>query len=226
MLHICLTNTKGGVAKSTLASQLAIWLYDQGYRVAVLDVDPQGTSAGWVAAAEPGIVVRAAKTLEDVERVRAELLGSVDCLVVDTPGNDHADLAQAATIFSDVVLIPLQPSTADLRELKHALTYVKFGQGLSAGRKPLATIVVTLTAKGDLQTRQLRGDLAAFQMPVARAEIRRLNALRDGFGQAVIRSRAADAQRARGDLIALFEEVVAPHVAHIPRAAERESAHE
>lgn len=226
MLHICLTNTKGGVAKSTLASQLSIWLHDRRIRVALLDVDPQGTSAGWVAKAEPGIAVRRAGALNEIQQIRADLMPSTDVVVIDTPGNDHADLAQAATIFSDVVLIPLQPSTVDLRELKHALTYVKLGQELSAGQKPQATIIVTLTSKGDLQTRQLRSDLAAFQMPVARSEVRRLNALRDGFGQAVIRNMAPDAKLARLDLTAVFEEVVAPHLTRITAAPRAEAANE
>lgn len=208
MLHVCLTNTKGGVSKSTLASQLAIWLFDHNYRVGLLDVDPQGTSSGWVRQAEPGVLVRTAETLDEVEAARAELVGLVDVLVLDTPGNNRSDMAQAATILSDVVVVPLQPSKADLREIKNALTYVKLGQAVSGGKKPRPVIVVTMTSKGDLQTRRLRADLAAFGMPVARAEIRRLNALRDGFGTAVTRSIAKDARLAAADLIALFEEIV------------------
>lgn len=209
MLHICLTNTKGGVSKSTLASQLAIWLFDEGYRVGLLDVDSQGTSSGWIRQAEPTIIVRTAETLDEVEAARTELVGAIDVLVLDTPGNNRSDMAQAATILSDVAIIPLQPSKADLREIKNALTYVKLGQAVSGGKKPRAAIVITMTSKGDLQTRRLRADLAAFGMPVATAEIRRLNALRDGFGTAVTRSLAKDAKLAAGDLVALFNELLA-----------------
>ena len=224
MIHICMTNTKGGVAKSTLATQLAIWLFDQGYRVGLLDVDPQGTSSGWLRQAEPGIFIRTAETLEEIEQARAELVSQVDLLVLDTPGNNRSDMAQAATILSDVAIIPLQPSKADLRELKNALTYVKLGQAVSGGRKPQATIVITMTAKGDLQTKRLRADLAAFGMPVAKAEIRRLNALRDGFGTAVVRSRALDAKLATADLAALFEEVMGDVLRRLPVIA-KEAVH-
>jgi chromosome partitioning protein len=224
MMHICLTNTKGGVSKSTLASQLALWLFDQGYRVGLLDVDPQGTSAGWVAQAEPAILVRTSETLDELEAARIELLGRVDVLICDTPGNNRSDLAQAATILADVALIPLQPSTADLRELKNALTYVKLGQAVSGGRKPRATIVITMTAKGDRQTRRLRADLAAFGMPVATAEVRRLNALRDGYGTAVIRSDAPEAALARADLLALFQETMGDLLRRQPPMV-REASH-
>lgn len=208
MFHVALTNTKGGVSKSTLASQLAIWLFDQRYRVGLLDVDPQQTSSQWLTQAEPAIAVRVAETLDEIERAREELAASVDILVLDTPGNARSDMAQAATLLADVVLIPLQPSKADLREVKNALTYVKLGQAISAGRKPKPTIVITMTAKGDLQTKQLRRDLAAFELPVAQAEIRRLNALRDGFGTCVTRNPARDARLAAADLEALFVEVL------------------
>jgi chromosome partitioning protein len=217
MLHICLSNTKGGVSKSTLASQLAIWLYDDGFRVGLLDVDPQRTSSNWVERAEPAILVRRAETLDELNRVRSELLGQVDVLVLDTPGNSRSDLAQAATIVSDIAILPLQPSKADLLEIKNALGYVKLGQSLSGGKKPRSTIVISLTATGDLQTRRLRADLEAFGLPVAHAEVRRLNALRDGFGLAITRSRAKDARLAAADLNALFHEVVAGELSGIPR---------
>lgn len=226
MLQICLTNTKGGVSKSTLASQLALWLYDLGYRVGLLDVDPQGTSSGWIRQAESGIAVRTAETLDEVERARIDLSSEIDVLVFDTPGNNRSDMAQAATILADIALIPLQPSKADLRELKNALTYVKLGQAVSGGRKPKATIVITMTSKGDLQTRRLRGDLEQFELPVAKSEIRRLNALRDGYGGAVIRSQAKDAQLAAADLMALFEEVLGPTLRTLPSPTLRRAGNE
>ncbi len=226
MLHVCLTNTKGGVSKSTLSSQIAIWLFDQGYRVGLLDVDPQGTSSNWIAQAEPAIHVLTAETLDQIEQAREEFRELVDILVLDTPGNSRSDMAQAATLLSDIAIIPLQPSKADLRELKNTLTYVKLGQAISGGLKPQATIVITLTAKGDLQTRQLRRDLASFEMPVAVTEIRRLNVLRDGFGTAVMRSNARDARLAAQDLESLFVEILSEPLARLPRVRLVKAAHE
>jgi chromosome partitioning protein len=226
MLHVCLTNTKGGVSKSTLASQLAIWVHDQGYRVGLLDVDPQGTSSNWIQLAEPTIPVRTAESLDEIEQAREELGSLVDVLVLDTPGNSRSDMAQAATLLSDIAIIPLQPSKADLREIKNALTYVKLGQAISGGAKPLATIVITMTAKGDLQTRQLRRDLAAFELPVAAAEIRRLNVLRDGFGTGVTRSTARDARMAAEDLESLFVEILSTPLRQVPRSIQAKVVHE
>ncbi|MBY0587257.1 ParA family protein [bacterium] len=53
-MMIVMTNTKGGVGKSTLAAHLAIWLFTHRRKVALLDTDEQATAAGWIERAEKG----------------------------------------------------------------------------------------------------------------------------------------------------------------------------
>src|SRR5260370_28053946 len=45
---ITIAQRKGGAGKTTLAAQLAIAWARQGARVAVLDIDPQGSLAAWI----------------------------------------------------------------------------------------------------------------------------------------------------------------------------------
>lgn len=52
---IVLANSKGGVGKSTLAVHLAVWLYDRGHRVALVDADVQSSSSVWLQEAEPSV---------------------------------------------------------------------------------------------------------------------------------------------------------------------------
>src|SRR5580693_9791949 len=47
-LVITIAQRKGGAGKTTLAAQLAVAWARQGVRVAVLDIDPQGSLAGWI----------------------------------------------------------------------------------------------------------------------------------------------------------------------------------
>ena len=75
-MFITFTNTKGGVGKSTLASHLAIWLFDRGYRVALLDTDPQGTSSEWIKRAEPNITVRTTNDSDAIQAMRDELMAN------------------------------------------------------------------------------------------------------------------------------------------------------
>jgi chromosome partitioning protein len=117
-MFISLCNTKGGVGKSTLASHLAIWLYDRGCRVALLDTDIQQTSARWVRAAEPRITVRVATEMAEIQKARAELIAANDFVVVDTPGRE-SDAARTATLLADLAIIPLQPSPTSVHCRRH-----------------------------------------------------------------------------------------------------------
>jgi chromosome partitioning protein len=213
---VAFTNTKGGVGKSTLASHLAIWLYDQGYRVALLDTDEQQTAARWVKIAEPKITVAVATDVEAIQKERGRLVASHEIVVADSPGSG-GEASHTITLLADLAVIPLQPSKPDVREIKGALKFVRLAQEMSGGLKPQARLVLTFTAKGDVQTRRLRADLAQFGVPVAKSEIRRLNAVRDACDTAVSRIASPDAMKAASDMDALFRELLGELLAKLPR---------
>jgi hypothetical protein len=45
---IALTNSKGGVGKSTLAAHLAVWWQEQNAKVALVDADAKSSSSVWL----------------------------------------------------------------------------------------------------------------------------------------------------------------------------------
>lgn len=53
-LHIAITNRKGGVGKTLHSVSLASYLAGQGYRVVLVDTDPQGNVAKWFNLPEDG----------------------------------------------------------------------------------------------------------------------------------------------------------------------------
>ena len=59
---IALTNSKGGVGKSTVAVHLAAWCHQQGRRTALVDADAQGASSLWLHEAEPDIPISRLQT--------------------------------------------------------------------------------------------------------------------------------------------------------------------
>ena len=118
-LVITIAQRKGGAGKTTLAAQLSVAWQRQGLRVALLDIDPQGSLAAWVDlrrarlgaaaigfefAALPGW--RAAQWIEDRAR-------NADLVVVDGPPHAETE-AQIAVRAAGLVLIPVQPSPLDL----------------------------------------------------------------------------------------------------------------
>ena len=216
---VAFTNTKGGVGKSTLAAHLTIWLFDRGWRVALLDADEQQTSSRWVQTAESGITVVTATEMEAIQKARRELLRSHDILVADTPGKE-SDAARTVAFLADLAIVPLQPSKPDLRAIRDALKSIRLAQEVSGGKRPQAVLVLNLTAKGDVQSRVLREQLAASGFPIAISEVRRLNALRDACDTAVTRLRPSEAREAAADIDALFTELLGGSLAALTQREE------
>ena len=62
---IALTNSKGGVGKSTVAVHLAAWCAGQGRRTALVDADAQGASSLWLHEAAPDVTVSRLQTPDE-----------------------------------------------------------------------------------------------------------------------------------------------------------------
>lgn len=203
---IAFTNTKGGVGKSTLASHLAIWLFDRGYRVALLDTDPQGTSSEWLRKAEPKITIRATSDSDVIRAARDELLVSHDYIVADAPG-EEGEAANAVTMLADMAILPLQPTKPDIRALKDALKTIRLAHTLTQRERPQAVLVLNCVRKKSLRTSVLRKQLLGLGFRVADKEIRRLDALADSCDSAVTREKTPKSREAALDIEALFSEL-------------------
>ena len=107
-------NQKGGVGKTTLSVNLAAALAHQGYRVLLIDADPQGSSLDWAAARkdEPlfSVVGLPRATLH---KEMATIGHGYDHIIIDGPPR-VTDLARSAIMASDVIVIPVQPSPYDI----------------------------------------------------------------------------------------------------------------
>lgn len=115
---ITISQQKGGAGKTTLAAQLATALIAGGFKVATLDVDPQGSLTLWATARMARLgnknklthhQVQGFRLKKEVDRAREEM----DYVIIDAP--PHAESEAAIAIRNaDLVLIPMQPSPMDL----------------------------------------------------------------------------------------------------------------
>jgi chromosome partitioning protein len=119
MLTIAVLNQKGGVGKSTLATNLAAAAHLKRRRVLVVDLDAQGSAFDWYAARSSdgaskleGLTVVKADRALSLARFR-EMSKGFDVVVLDGPPK-LGDLTRAAAVAADVVLVPVQPGPFDL----------------------------------------------------------------------------------------------------------------
>lgn len=120
---IAFVNQKGGVGKSTLATNTAAIL-SQNYRVVLLDTDEQGSSELWCNARDEDFAdnykvrgfskhykktVNASAVMIDLE----DIASGCDVVVVDTPGrNEFVSLGVISA--ANLVIIPLTPGNYSL----------------------------------------------------------------------------------------------------------------
>ena len=125
---VAVAQRKGGAGKSTLAATLATTLAAEGRRVGLLDTDPQKTlGRWWTERQEAGA---RAKPLDFADISGWRLPAAIermardhDAVVLDTP--PHADTdSRIAIRAADIVLVPLQPSPADLWAMEGTLALI------------------------------------------------------------------------------------------------------
>jgi len=211
-MMVAFTNTKGGVGKSTLAVHLAVWLFDQRFRVAVLDCDKQRSSSQWVTEAEPGITVRSADTPENALREARGLLKSHDFVVGDGPGGLD-DLSRTMLILADLAILPISPSILDIRSVTQATEILRYAQELNGGSPTGKLVLNRMKSRGRI-SREIRGAAPSLGVAVAQHFVRSLEAFVDAAQQGTVVTRMKnDPQRAKDDIDFLFQELLGGELA-------------
>ncbi len=120
MRIISIVNLKGGCGKSTTAQCLAYSkAFGKAYkRIALVELDAQGTLAAWSAQRDEGGAVTFtmldSNSPANVGAVLKTLNKSHNCLILDTPGESKAGfIGKVAIPISDMVIVPMRSSTGD-----------------------------------------------------------------------------------------------------------------
>ncbi|BBO34270.1 ParA family protein [Lacipirellula parvula] len=211
MMIVC-ANSKGGVGKSTLATHLAVWLFDLGFQTALLDTDKQRSSSQWIVEAEPKITVRVADTPEECLVNVQELVSSHDFLIGDAPGGLE-DLSRTLLILADLAIFPISPSILDVRSVAGATTVLRYAQGINGG-KPDGRLVLNKMKTRDTISQELKEGAPQLGLQVAQHVVRDLQAYRDAAQQGTVVARfGRKGAQAAADLDGLFRELVGDIVA-------------
>ena len=116
---IVVLNTKGGSGKTTVATNLAAYYAWRGSRVALMDLDPQGSSMRWLKVrpsdAPPIHGIAGFERRMNVTRSFAmRSPPGTEQLVVDTPAALQAAQLPETVRDADVIIVPVLPSDIDI----------------------------------------------------------------------------------------------------------------
>ena len=117
---ICVANRKGGVGKTTLATNLAVALNTKGKSI-LIDADEQQSAFKWANQREDiECITVHSDLLEKLEKLDKEY----EYILIDVAGRDST-IFREALLVSDTLIVPTQPSLLDLQVLDYMQEKVK-----------------------------------------------------------------------------------------------------
>ena len=158
---IVVANPKGGVGKTTIATNLAGYFAGRGEKVMLGDVDRQQSSRTWLSLRPVGLPSISTWEVSHDEIVRPPK--GTTHVVLDTPAGLHGKRMDEVMKIADKVLVPLQPGIFDI----HATN--DFIRQLLAHRRServSLAIVGMRTREGTISTDQLRNFLEGVKVPL------------------------------------------------------------
>jgi chromosome partitioning protein len=156
MKTIVVAQQKGGVGKTTLALNIALYFARNGANVAIADADAQGSLTASADMIEGLHLVSLSEVLEGKT--------SADLIVIDTSPRNDADLPKVLKL-ADFVLIPVKPGYLDVLALKDTQAILN-----SAGIKK-AGIVLNMVQHRNAVTREVQELLQSFTIPVMASQV-------------------------------------------------------
>ena len=158
---IVVANPKGGVGKSTLATNIAGYLASQGHAVMLGDVDRQQSARTWLALRPAAAAPIAPWEVSHDEVVRPPK--GTTHVVLDTPAGLHGKRLDEVMKLADKVIVPLQPSIFDIHAT-HA--FVRELAEHRHGAKVKVGVIGMRTKEGTIAVDQLRHFLDTLKVPV------------------------------------------------------------
>lgn len=178
-----LTNSKGGVGKTTIAVHLAAWLAQRKRGVIFIDADPQSSASQWITELKLPITLETISEPAQIIRRVAELSGDARDVVIDGPAG-LSTTTRAIMLKADRVFLPCGPSILDLRAASKAVGLLHEAQKARKGSPEGILIPNKLHKRGRL-SREMMGAARQLGIPVL-AGLSQRQSFADAAGQAKV----------------------------------------
>ncbi|MBF0562532.1 MAG: ParA family protein [Alphaproteobacteria bacterium] len=146
---ITVAQQKGGAGKTTLTAQLAVTFARNFGKVALIDIDPQGSLGAWFKIRQDALGEAAGgmhlsgipgwRLGTELDRLHRKF----DYIVIDSPPHAETD-SRAAIRSGDLVVVPVQPSPLDLWATAPTLALAQ------KEKRPLLLVINRMPPRGNL----------------------------------------------------------------------------
>ena len=177
MSTITLATTKGGAGKTTVAQMIIGAIHQRGYTIGVIDTDENTTLSRWLSksdmAIEAKVVLDESQVVEEIRKLGRKY----DCVIVDTPAG-YSQSTVFAMGCSDLVLIPLQLSQADVVEAEKTYRIAR-STGQMTGNKIDTRLVYTNYVPKTKIAKKVRRAVSDLGLPAMKTRLHHLVAYKD-----------------------------------------------
>lgn len=208
---ITIANQKGGCGKTTITMQLAGALGKDAFKVLIVDADPQGTATRWASNADdsfpfPSHLAGLSAAGAKVHREIKKYIGLYDYILIDCPPAVDSATPQSSLMISDLVLIPIIPSPADLWAAVGIQELIERIQQINEGLK--SRIIPNMCQTNVNLTQEVLEVLNGFGIEVSKAHLYLRTAYRQSavLGKTVYDIKGAD--KAIQEITALKNEII------------------
>jgi chromosome partitioning protein len=154
-------NPKGGVGKTTVATNVAGYWASRGHQVMLGDADRQQSSRLWLHLRPPE--ARPISSWDVGEGLIARPPKGTTHVVLDTPAGMQGKMLQETMGLADKVIVPLQPSIFDIYATRAFLD--ELAQHRKAGRMQVGIVGTRVDAR-TIAADKLRDFVAKLGLPV------------------------------------------------------------
>jgi len=201
---------KGGTGKSTLATNLSVWLSQKKSDFVLLDADRQGTSSNWVSERTsrfPDLKkINCLQRYGNIASTVKDLEGRYENVLIDAAGRDSEEL-RSSLVMADILFSPLKTSQSDLWTLEHLHELIKLSRAMNSKLKAFAVLSMVSSNPKVSEAAQAREMLVDYpEMNLAKAIIRDRKVYRDAMCESKGVLEMSD-ERAHQEIESLAKEV-------------------